>query len=532
LRFLEDPSDAVAAGAVDAVCRFQEENTVRYLLRMFGHSSAVVRQRAADCFTNYFQAFQEQQAVIHRKYLAVPYLAALLADPDVNVRIAAARALGASEKFRGVPPLIDALGDADVRLRDEAVRALGLIRDRYALSALLKLLADPNLEASTYAELFIALKRLDYDGLDKALAEFGGGRGEFSHVRPERRLAAFVDVLESSEGVVLPREKIQSLARAGFEAGAHNDEIAVLFARLAAISGISRAVTSLMPLTARADPRVRSAAYLARFKLDPENRLAVVGAALRDPETSVRSAMLRRVAEEQVRLPDSMLTEVLQHEETRLAALNAVRGIASDATAQLLTGWVEDETASKDIRLAALQALSRSGRPWAPTEAWFRTASDDLRIATLACEARTLPAIYVSRSAPPFLQRYLRTRSATVRRAAFDFLLTREELWAKQEVLTLLQNDREHALRHHVMQALPTEYFSDGGIFLKIAGNSHDPLRYEALRRLRGASDGHTVQGLLAIARDEKEDERSRVLAGVALPANYSKDILLGLLGS
>jgi len=100
LRFLEDSSEIVVVGTVDAICPFEEETTIRHLLRMFAHSSAAVRRHTADCFTTYYQAFQEQQAVIHRKYLAVPYLAALLSDSDVAVRIAAAKALGAAEKFR------------------------------------------------------------------------------------------------------------------------------------------------------------------------------------------------------------------------------------------------------------------------------------------------------------------------------------------------------------------------------------------------------------------------------------------------
>ena len=73
-------------------------------------------------------------------------------------------------------------------------------------------------------------------------------------------------------------------------------------------------------------------------------------------------------------------------------------------------------------------------------------------------------------------------------------------------------------LRHHVMQTLPAGYFHDGTVLRKIAATRSDPLRLEALRRLSGVTDPLTVQTLLTIARDEKEDEKARVLAGAALP--------------
>ena len=117
-----------------------------------------------------------------------------------------------------------------------------------------------------------------------------------------------------------------------------------------------------------------------------------------------------------------------------------------------------------------------------------------------------------------------------VRRAVFDFLLTREEWWAQQEVVTLLQGTENPALRQHVLKALPLKYFRDSRELLKMASNRNDPLRLPALRRLHGASDPQTIQALLAMARDNKEGHETRLLAGAALPVTYGKDILPNLL--
>src|SRR5262249_35752791 len=155
--------------------------------------------------------------------------------------------------------------------------------------------------------------------------------------------------------------------------------------------------------------------------------------------------------------------------------------------------WVRDESVSHDIRLNALRALARSNStPELPQE-WYRGAADDLRIAMLACEAGRLPAIYVSRNPPPFLQRYTRSGSVTVRQAAFDFLLSREELWAKQEVKTVLLGSGTPQLRAYILQRLPAGYFDANATLLKIAGNRTDPLRLNALRQLRGTSDSQAL---------------------------------------
>ena len=531
LRFIEDKSDSVVSRAVDAVCAYEEESTTRFLLRMFAHRSAVVRQHTAACFMGYYQGFQAQQAVIHRKYLAVPYLAVLLADSDTKVRIAAARALGASEKFRGVSPLIDLLKNADANLQGEAVRALGLIRDKYALPALLKLLTQPKVAPATYAQLFIALKRLDYDGLDTTLQDFASGRGKLASLGLETRLNTFLEILESAEGVVLTRDKIKTLADAAYHNGTHQDETAVSYARIVEKSGAADAGSSVTPLLSHGNPQVRSAAYLARFTLEPGNRTTLVSSALRDADTTVRQSILLRIATDKVPLPDSLFLEVLQQEDTRLAALNALRGANSGPVIQMLTNWVQDGAAKKDVRIAALAVLSRSNCPLTVPEDWYRAADDDLRIAMFGCEAKRLPAIFVSRTPPPFVQRYLHAAaSPAVHRAVFDFLLTREEWWAQQEVIALLQDRENPALRRHVFQALPLKYFRDSRELLKMASNRNDPLRLEALRRLRGASDPQTIQTLLAMARDNKEGNETRLLAGVALPVTYGKDILPSLL--
>ena len=532
VRFLEDPNDSVAALAVDGVCGFEDEDTTRYLLRTFSHPSALVRQHTANCFTRYNRDFQDQKAVIQRKGLAAPYLAALLADPDVRVRIAAARALGASEEFRGVPPLVELLKSTDQALTGEAVRALGLIRDRFALPELVKLLRQPGTAPATYAQLFIALRRLDYENLDAVLRDFADGRGTFGTVQPGERLGAFLAILESPEGLVLSRDSVQQLANLAFTSSSRSESDSVLYAAVASRSGTRSSASFLIPLLTHSSPKVRSAAYLARFHLDPAGRTTLVSAALRDPDVTVRNNVLQQVAVDNVALPDYLFADALEDTQTGLAAANALRGVGSEPVVGTLVDWIGDSTARNDLRIAALGALTRSNHPVTLPDPVFEAADESLRIAMLRYEASRLPEIVFSRASPPFLQRYRRGKSAALRQAVFDFLLSRDELWAKQEVITLLQGTEMPELRRHVLDSLPPGYFRDGWALLRIAANTDDPLRFEALRRLRGITDEQTVEGLKAIALDGNEDRKARVLAACALPAEVGREILPGLLGS
>lgn len=530
LRFFEDKSDVVASQAVDAVCAYEEEGVTRYLLRMFAHSSARVRRHVADCFTGYFNSFQEQQAVIHRKYLAVPYLASLLSDSDTEVRIAAARALGASERFRGVPPLLELLKEPDADLQGEVVRALGLIRDRYAVPALLSKSAEPNVSPATYAQLFIALKRLSYDDLDAMLRNFAQGSGNFKKVTVQTRLAALLGILDSAEGVVLSRDTIQRHADMAYRSGGNDSDAIELYCKILEKNAVASTASPLAALLNHSSPKVRAAAYEASFSLQPQKRATLVAAALNDPDPALRVQILRRVAAEQQQLPDSVFLDALRSEATRLDAVKAIGRVDSDATAALLAGWVLDAAAPKDLRIAALQVLGRSGRSLDLPPQWFAAGNDELRIALLEYETRRLPSIFVAKAPPAFLQKYLRSKSANVQRATFDFLLKREELWAKQVVVDLLEHaDASPQLRRHVLEALPDNYLHGGGVLLKMAMNRAEPLRLEALHQLYGATDAQTVESLVAIAQDEKEEPKVRLLASGALPVSYRNALLAAL---
>jgi hypothetical protein len=268
---------------------------------------------------------------------------------------------------------------------------------------------------------------------------------------------------------------------------------------------------------------------VARFALDPADRRTAVPRALGDSDAAVRVAALERAAEDPVSLPESAVLVALQDARTRLAALRALRTVPPGPIAARIEAWARDPGADAAVRVAALDALGRSGLPFSPPESWYATATDELLVSMLACETRGLPAIFFSKTPPPFLQRYLGAESAAVRGAAYEFLLGREEIWAKQPVVALLEGDADAALRAQVLAALPSGYVRDGSLLAKIAAKRDDALRLEALRMLDGKSDADSVAALRAIAADQTDDPTARLLAATALPPAERKDLVAQL---
>ena len=530
IRFLEDKNDKVAAMAVDGVCAYKEESAVRYLLRMFSYPSALVRIHAANCFRKYFEGVHDIQAVIYRKHLALPYIIALLSDPDVDVQVAAEQVLGASETFRGVPPLIEKLSSSNEIIRNEAIRALGLIRDRYALHHLIKYLAKPNIMPDTYALLFIALKRMNYDKLQNTLLDFAKGNGKFTNLNAITRLNVILALLKAKEGVVFSSDKIQHLAEVIYRSSRKSVATAILYANIAELSHYTDAVPNLRPLLRSSNEKVREAVYSASFALAPKSRGSLIHAALRDPSTLVRNHILQLTSANKLRISETFLLRSLEQHQTRLAAINAISVVKSTAVERLLKRDIQDYSLRDNVRVAAINAIGRSSYRLQLPNSWYTSASDDLLIALLNYNAKKLPSIYSSRTPPLFVARYLTIKSMPVRKSLYDFLLSRRELWAKHLVTILLYKHDDILMRTYVIKSLKPDYFPAGGPLLNIARNKSDTLRLEAIRKLRGMNNPKIENTLLTIARNTSDDMKVRILAGSALSPADSMNVLATIL--
>ena len=157
--------------AIEGLCWHENEILSRWLLDYLRHPMARVRQVTAQC---YAALFHEEEAMVHRKYLAVPALIRLLDDSEPEVRIAAIRALGESERYRALEPLVDVLlaGPAGHAEAGAAALALGELREGEAMSALQKALFRSDASAEYYSRVLRAIRRIDRAAGDQALTSF------------------------------------------------------------------------------------------------------------------------------------------------------------------------------------------------------------------------------------------------------------------------------------------------------------------------------------------------------------------------
>lgn len=157
---IADSSPTVSLAALEAACTYEDEYATRWLFREFYSPRPEHRKAVADCFEFYFR---EEEAVVHRKWLAIPHLIALLQDSEDEVVMAAINALAEAENYRAVSPLIRIV---TARERVEAIlvnaiRAIGLIRERNALDFITTEVKSSNNSPAVHAQLMITFKRLE-----------------------------------------------------------------------------------------------------------------------------------------------------------------------------------------------------------------------------------------------------------------------------------------------------------------------------------------------------------------------------------
>ena len=189
---LSDEIDVVRLYAIDLLKELELERSVSWLMVSLSDESADVRCSAAETFEAFFR---EEEAVIFRKYLAVPNLVLLLEDDVPDVKICAANALAESEHYRAVAPLIRHIDDDDIKVRYSVVRALGFIRDEKAIKPLTNIVSSHRQPAIVKAHALIALKRLNADGVDNLIIDI------FKRPKDKESIENGVDILDALSSI-------------------------------------------------------------------------------------------------------------------------------------------------------------------------------------------------------------------------------------------------------------------------------------------------------------------------------------------
>ncbi|MCB1689710.1 MAG: VCBS repeat-containing protein [Halioglobus sp.] len=302
LRYLKRSMDSMAEPlnllAIEQVKSLEMEQSIAWLIPMLGRKSDRVSCAAANTLQFFFE---EEEAVTHRKYLAVPPLVQLLQEGSEVSAICAANALAAAESKRAVLPLMELARTASSEgVASASVRALGLIRDSGAIPLLSGIVGDPQqYPAPVVAEALIALQRLNDPHIELYVDNLFDAA---NYLSPAGKLLPFQvanSLIASDETIVFPKKNmlaklealLSTLRRDEIDA-AGNTALAtavlssIRLAKLGAFQSIAEHLRDSQ------NPDIRKSAYDALIALDSDWPATVLPGLLQKESTELVLAVL------------------------------------------------------------------------------------------------------------------------------------------------------------------------------------------------------------------------------------------------
>jgi HEAT repeat protein len=485
--------------AVRTVSVFENEHAVRWLLLRFGDEDAGVRAAVARVFEYYYR---EEEAVVYRKFLALPYLIGLLQDKDTAVRIAAADALGEAERYRAVKPLVNLLDDKTIKVRVAAVRALGKIREREAIKSIVAQYRRRGESPLVRAQCLIALKRLNAHEYDLLWQRLGSARNTASQQTDWQTLDAIL--ADHENGIVIPRHSIESLILRRLRAlvpESLNKEFADTVVSVLEHGTGTRGRLFLRKFTARGEPGTRARAWSALLRTAPEGRSNDALAALNDANADVRMAAMSEIVKRHVRLPRSTIKQLLAHRATRAAAASLIAVQPKAVDLRLLEKLAWEPKEKHEVRATALDGLA--GRP----------------------------GTGVKRNVAPELYRLLSSKDAKLRHAALNYILHSPRPDERQAFHQWLGDTKVMpALRREGLLGLVrTKRPGSTTVIWKLARLRHDPLSLDALAALGDLPDGRQDNYLWTVLRNTGEPEKVRFAAARGLVTRHTAEVVAAL---
>lgn len=514
VRALDDPEPANVSAAIEALRLYEDETAVRWLLRLFSHSEPLVKVALARCFEFFFQ---EEEAVVHRKYLAVPHLIRLLDDPAPEVRAAAARALASAERYRGLHSLVDHLGDPDPTTRGEIVRTLGLIRQRHAVPDLRRLLTDTNQPANVVANAFIALKRLDEQAISEVLKNMVLGEGHYSNVPAVKRLDILAELLkQTEESTAFDKASLKAVSDTAFavfgktgrpRSGMAPDLLRWIHIRQHFID--DETLAWLDRLSRNESTEIRAAAYEALLTIKEIDRASIVHRALADKEEAVRQLAATRVAGSGIRL-----------------SVGDYRTAFGDRTLRspFIKNWLEAGTpgASELLPLLASQPSLSPANANEPTgergqisNANFRPRKASLSAVDARAKTPQPERPQNAKSELGILERACRDEDVLVQDACLAVLFSQKSPEHCEMAAALLTDKGGNIrLRGELLKRYGAEFDSDAiNTLFALARGKKDPLRNAAVHKLLEFDSDALLDFSWKLANDVSEDSEIRFSA-------------------
>jgi HEAT repeat protein len=540
-RTLQDTDASVAAKAVEALCAYEDEASVRWLLRAFKSPEPNVRVALAECF-GYF--YREEEAVIHRKYLALPYLIRLLQDPSAKVRSAAARALGDAERYRAVQPLLDALSDSDPAVRAQAVRALGLNREAKAVNAVLSILKSPEQTPEIHAQALIALKRLGWADFPITLHEYILGLGAYKDIPADFRLGTIKFAIDNQEeGIVLSQDALLKnaidLAKSSPNTLYQQNGGVAAAELIEILQGTSsqEALPILLSLRHHENPAVRAKALQSLAVLDKDKQTAYLQDGMSDGSVSVRLALLDTMEKLGITAKslEPLLLNALDGPDTRVPAIKALARIGNKPTLGRLLSIAShpgEPAVSVEAAANALADARLDGQDL--PDSVYQHPDPSVRKAAFAFWLKHQAAFIPSDQMPARFNKALGDGDDSVKGLAGHALAGRREAWALRKIEACLADaEADRAVRAALLEDYKPLPSGQAKAWLENpAAFKSDPLRLTWLNKLFGEASIDSDKLAWRVLNDTSENAGTRMTAAKALANREGIKVINALRGN
>lgn len=151
--------------AIQILKKLEIESSINWLIPLLNDTQPRIQCEIAKTFEFFFN---EEEAVTHRKFLALSPLIKKLESANDEVKVCIINALSRAEKKRAILLLLQLVNTSqNPTVQAASIRALGLIRDKRAIKPLIKIINNAQADAEVLASSLIALKRLNYKHINK-----------------------------------------------------------------------------------------------------------------------------------------------------------------------------------------------------------------------------------------------------------------------------------------------------------------------------------------------------------------------------
>lgn len=516
---------------IDAIRGYEDEHSIKILLSLFEKDDPTLQCKLAETFSFFFR---EEEAVVIRKYLALPYLIALLESTDAEARACAASALGEAEKYRGVKPLLQLLGDSEDLVKAAVVRSLGLIREKEAIPYLLQLILSNSQSVETSAHILIALKRLNFEKLEELLSDPFSSNNKKSIQRHLKILRSIQD--NQVDGVVINQKYVSDNVIKWLSNVFSGKDISQNTILIDAISIINRNLSGkglnvLKKAIKHHDATVRAHAYRVLISsIQSENiSSSYAEQGLKDSDLGVRMLTLHALRDRSIVLPSIKIVPFLITKEEKLAAIPLLVQNQDKMGLKQLVSWIYDANESLQVRLRSLSYISslpqRIGMPMIDISKLDN--NDELIALAIRYQFNQLPKYPLLAKVPNVVTKGIQSGKNPIILAIVDSVVSRNEPWAKELQKQLLFDEKTpFEVNKRLIEHLGKSKQSYGNdLLFSFAKLRHRPLSLEAIKRLQ-PTDGRIEEFLWRIISNIHENESARFAAAEILYPDNKKKVI------